>query len=948
MSAITTPIKMLLKFDGQWRTYQKRVLDRADNYLKDKRIHIVAAPGSGKTTLGIELIRRLNAPALILSPSINIRNQWIQRIESAYLPKGTDTKGILSTSLKEPALITAITYQALHSASKGMSGKKNAKKEVQLELSDNIVDELTDVQSENEQDNLDDYTGFNLEAALRNASIKTICLDEAHHLRSEWWKALEELIKDREDITVISLTATPPYDSTKNEWERYIGLCGPIDEEIIVPELVKEKSLCPHQDYVYFNMPTEEETEAVSAFRKDASQIGAQIFEDAEFSRIISNHVGVCNPKQYTEVLLDKPEYLSTIIVFLNAKKIPFSKDLVKMLGTDEEIPSMNLRWLEILLQGFLYDDVDSYICEEQYREDMIALLKGHGLIQKKKVGFTVNDDVNKLLTMSKGKIKSIVTVVGEEYKNLGADLRLLVLTDYIKKEYMSALGDETKSVNELGVVPIFENIRRAYAFQTENLSTEAMTNVQADSAKAALTDADLRIAALSGSIVIIPESAKETLESIMNEKSTKGTIKECSAKGYYQVNVSGSEETASGLVTELFNRGEIRVLIGTKSLLGEGWDSPCINSLILASFVGSFMLSNQMRGRAIRTMKDNPNKVSNIWHLICMEPAEGWLNEKRGLANVEESEDFATLKRRFEGFLGVHYEKDVIENGLERLSFIKPPYTAQMLEKINGQMLQMAANRSVLKKRWEDSLVSLNKMEVAVEAGADKKYFKPGIAFFNALVRAILCVIAGVMIAVNVLIPFMVAKDNGILRTALFWGGLILTFAIIIFLFKDLGRLLSMATPYRFMESIGKGILRALREQGIVTTEKVSVAVDDSSGTRSYIYLKGGTEREKDEFAQAIYEFFGVVDNQRYILKSKRKVSNLCRYYCVPEVFGRKKEDAEKFVSYISKYIGPYELVYTRNGEGRRELLEARIHSFSNKNQRCTDKRKKVKSGWQ
>lgn len=933
MSAITTPIKMLLKFDGQWRTYQKRVLDRADNYLKDKRMHIVAAPGSGKTTLGIELIRRLNAPAVILSPSINIRNQWIARIESAYLPKGTDTKGILSTSLKEPALITAITYQALHTASKGTSVKKITK----VEETDEIL----------EQNQEEDYTGFDLEAVLRNMAIKTICLDEAHHLRSEWWKALEELVKDREDITVISLTATPPYDSTKSEWERYIGLCGPIDEEIIVPELVKEKSLCPHQDYVYFNMPTEEENEVVAAFRKDAAEVGGQIFEDAEFARIISTHVGVCNPKQYTEILLEKPEYLSSIIVFLNAKKMPFSGELVKMLGTDEEIPGMSLHWLEILLQGFLYDDVDSFLCEEQYREDMIALLKGHGLIQKKKVGFTVNDDVNKLLTMSKGKIKSIVTVVGEEYKNLRADLRLLVLTDYIKKEYMSALGDDTKSVNELGVVPIFENIRRVYAARSVTSSTEAMTNTQTNLAEAALTDTDLRLAALSGSIVIIPESAKETLESIMSEKGTKGTIKECGAKGYYQVNVSGSEETASGLVTELFNRGEIRVLIGTKSLLGEGWDSPCINSLILASFVGSFMLSNQMRGRAIRTMKGNPNKVSNIWHLICMEPARR-LNEQRGLANVEESEDFATLKRRFEGFLGVHYEKDVIENGLERLSFIQPPYTAEMLDKINGQMLQMAANRSVLMKRWEDSLVSLSNMEVAVEAGADKKYFKPGIAFFNAMVHAILCVIAGVMIAANVLIPYLVAKDNGALRTVLFWGGLIITFAITIFLFKDLGRLLSMATPFRFMQSIGKGVLRALKEQDVITTEKVSVVVDDSSGTRSYISLKGGTEREKDEFAQAIYEFFGVVDNQRYLLKSKRKVSNLYRYYCVPETFGRKKEDAEKFVSYISKYIGPYELIYTRNGEGRRELLEARIHSFSNKNQRCTEKRKKVKSGWQ
>ena len=48
-------------------------------------------------------------------------------------------------------------------------------------------------------------------------------------------------------------------------------------------------------------------------------------------------------------------------------------------------------------------------------------------------------------------------------------------------------------------------------------------------------------------------------------------------------------------MITELFTCGQINVLVGTKSLLGEGWDSPCINSLILATYVGSFMLSSAL-----------------------------------------------------------------------------------------------------------------------------------------------------------------------------------------------------------------------------------------------------------------------------------------------------------------------------------------------------------------
>ena len=50
----------ILEFKGTWRRYQARVLEHADRYMADGKIHIVAAPGSGKTTLGIEMIRRLN------------------------------------------------------------------------------------------------------------------------------------------------------------------------------------------------------------------------------------------------------------------------------------------------------------------------------------------------------------------------------------------------------------------------------------------------------------------------------------------------------------------------------------------------------------------------------------------------------------------------------------------------------------------------------------------------------------------------------------------------------------------------------------------------------------------------------------------------------------------------------------------------------------------------
>ena len=123
----------VLQFQGKWRTYQERVLENAQKYLQDKRLHIVAAPGSGKTTLGIELIRRLGEPCLILSPSITIRQQWLERIASGFLTAEYRPEEILSNDLKDMKAVTAVTYQALYSAMKHDRGELSAGDEEEAE-----------------------------------------------------------------------------------------------------------------------------------------------------------------------------------------------------------------------------------------------------------------------------------------------------------------------------------------------------------------------------------------------------------------------------------------------------------------------------------------------------------------------------------------------------------------------------------------------------------------------------------------------------------------------------------------------------------------------------------------------------------------------------------------------------------------------------------------------
>ena len=61
-TSIRTARRLLHKkmaFQKTWRVYQRRVLDQLHLYLEDKRFHQVSAPGSGKSILGLEVIRRI-------------------------------------------------------------------------------------------------------------------------------------------------------------------------------------------------------------------------------------------------------------------------------------------------------------------------------------------------------------------------------------------------------------------------------------------------------------------------------------------------------------------------------------------------------------------------------------------------------------------------------------------------------------------------------------------------------------------------------------------------------------------------------------------------------------------------------------------------------------------------------------------------------------------------
>ncbi len=95
---------------------------------------------------------------------------------------------------------------------------------------------------------------------------------------------------------------------------------------------------------------------------------------------------------------------------------------------------------------------------------------------------------------------------------------------------------------------------------------------------------------------------------------------------------------------------------------------------------------------------------------------------------------------------------------------------------------------------------------------------------------------------------------------------------------------------------------------------------------------LEGGTEAENKYFLDAMQEVLSPIDNPRYLLVRESKSGGMRRvdYHAAPDVIGRKKANAEYFAKAWKKRVGKARLVYTRNEEGRRILLKARVQALS------------------
>ena len=637
-------------FRHPWRAYQARILDRLEQYRDDRKVHVVAPPGAGKTVLGLEIMRRLGRRSLVLAPNLTIRAQWIDRWLTDF---GGDT-GQVSTDLYAPAAITVVTYQAL-------------------------------------------FAYHEKQATEGLEWVETLVVDECHHLRREWWRVLNAVAK-RYQPELVALTATPPYDVSGVEWRRYHGFCGEIDEEISIPELVASGDLCPHQDYLYPILPPAGESRLVTEWQSRKSALLELAHQRSELAYAIRHHPWLQDPESHYEAIFEDPEYFTALLSVLRAQGSEAPAPALGVLHGEATLaPRLDDHWLTVFLQRALRSD--DYLSEapaktllQPYRRALSAMGAWHrGKLHLDQALPPATGAAADELESPRAQLEAVIRIAELESDALLDELRMVVLTDNIHDEYLATTEHDRRPLLKIGTVPVFECLRR----REEAYYRGAL-------------------GLLTGSLIIVPKRAeRRLLEIAYAELPTDAVIhtRPYADPEYVLLDAGGvANPRTVAWVTELFTEGLIRILVGTKSLLGEGWDAPVVNSLVLANRVGSFVLSNQMRGRAIRTVRDRPDKTANIWHPVVVHP-----EVRRGGPEVDR------MQRRFRGFAGPSLTGEVgIQNGLERFKLDlqaaskAPPgdrrFTTRDADSVlalRDLTLDRARNRDDLAARWRRALAA-------------------------------------------------------------------------------------------------------------------------------------------------------------------------------------------------------------------------------------------------
>ncbi len=924
-----------------------------------RRTHIVAPPGSGKTLLGVELVRRVGRRALVLTPNSAVQIQWPRAVR-----KFGSAADVARVAGPEPFFpIACMTYQSLcqledpsaairqvaaarwasdRAAATGLDVEEAVAEGLSYEgaAADRRAAEIATItaavkreiargeHAEIELAELFSDTARKRINAFKAARIGTIVLDECHHLASMWGYVVRALIDELrdEDVHVIGLTATPPSDLTGAEDELYAELLGPIDFTVPTPAVVREGHLAPFQELAWLTEPLDSErawlaehdtrfNELITALHDDVE--GPHSFPAWVITRMRERRRSVDDDAElsWEDFQHARPALARAGIRFLGSAGLALPEGAPR--GESYRRPPDLDDWL-VLLEDYALRCLHASpepAAAERYAAVSAALAELGFKLTRRGIRRGTSE-VDRLLTGSQAKALGLVEVLATEMEARGDALRALVLCD---AELAEAKPD-----------PLLGGVLDPAA----GTARHALLAVGADS-----RTAPLRPLVVSGrGLRCLPADAEVLLEALVEQAEEHLALPDWEAAPdgvLISLRSSGAEWVPRAWVevaTRVLESGVCGALIGTRALLGEGWDCPMVNCLVDLTVASTGVSVQQMRGRSLRLDPGDPEKVASNWDVVCVAPELA-----RGSA------DYARFVRKH---LHLYAPADdgEIEAGPSHVHPELSPFTpppAGRLAELNRAMRERAAATDEARARWQIGepyrgadlrTLVVRQLRGTVPLTADEVR---GTVPLSVSQRVPVAVAGG---AAVVGVAGFVATGTAVLLALLVVALLALGWAAV-----RLGRAQKRLPMMLPLDRAARAVVDAYRELGEMSDAAAgSLAIEPRSSGYLRCVLTEASPEESVRFADALDELVTVADAPRYLVMRPlpdpdagvgallgrvltRRPLFPVRHHPVPDDLGRHKERAEAFARAWSKQVSPTELVFTqRSDEGRRARAEA------------------------
>ena len=670
-----------------FRRYQALALDAVDRLVErgESRAYVVMPPGAGKTVLGLEVARRLGRRTLVLTPNTAVQGQWLQQWEQFGGPQSK------SQSHPQPASggrllkagLTVLTYQALSVWDRTPDDEDEA-------------DDTSPGIAERRRVAVRDPDGHDLLALMHPRGRElvdtasrlgpwTLVLDECHHLLETWGALVRALARALGDDTwVLGLTATPAVELTARQGALHDELFSDCGFWVPMPAVVKEGELAPFQELIYLTAPSPEEDTWIMADRTRFADLqldlvsersGSLPFLDWLWRRLHDRRGAEAGAQlSWRELEQADPEVASAGLRLVHAGllALPSGARLQEqhrvMAGAADWAVLLGAYANEHLAGSLAAADVALLRAVREVLPSLGFVLTGKGLR-------ATTSPVDRVCALSETKAGAAVHVLSVEHDALGEDLRAVVLCDF---EQLPAQAPSRLRGGP--AVQASGSARLAFVALARSSLADQLRPVLCTGRTVALRREDL-----AGFRAACPPQLADRLLAEPFD-GIRSIVRIEAGAGW-------SARVWTPLVTAWLVAGHTRCVVGTRGLLGEGWDCPPLNVVVDLSSAATATSVTQLRGRSLRLDPARPDKVADNWTVACVAD-----DHPRGDA------DYLRAVRKHSSHLAPGRD-GLVESGIGHCDPALGPYAAPdpaTRTAVNGRSLARAAERDAARAAWD------------------------------------------------------------------------------------------------------------------------------------------------------------------------------------------------------------------------------------------------------